>query len=133
MNKKNTIWITAGIINLFTALLHTIGGQIDLVNSLLNSDLSDQAKTEWLGVWHMITVVLFATSYYLIRSGLSKTKFPNSGIIKSIGAIYVLFSLSFIFSSIITQNFAPQWILLLPIGILAIWGIKGIEITTAQY
>ena len=124
MSSKNMVWIIGGILNLFTALLHTIAGQFDLVTPLLNSDLSDQAKTEWLGVWHMITVVLFTTSYYLVRSGFSKTTFHNSGIIKSIGSVYILFSLSFIFSSIVTQKFAPQWILLLPIGILAFWGLK---------
>ena len=72
MRKKNIFWIIAAILNLLTAFVHTIGGQLDLVNPLLKSDLSEQAKTEWLGVWHMITIFLFATTYYL-RSCLNLT------------------------------------------------------------
>lgn len=124
MNNKSAIWIIAGLLNLFTALLHTIGGQLDLVNPLLKSNLNEQVQTEWLGVWHMVTIVLFVTSYYLLRCGFSKNKSNNFGVIQSIGIIYILFSLPFVFAGIFMQNFAPQWILLLPIGGLTIFGLN---------
>jgi len=124
MNKKNIIWTIAGLLNLFTAVLHTIGGQIDLVNPLLKSNLLEQSQAEWLGVWHMVTIVLFTTSYYLLQSGFSKNQSTNLGIIKYIGIIYILFSIPFVFSGIYIQKFAPQWILLLPIGVLTLIGLK---------
>ena len=67
-NKKNIYWFIAGILNLFTALLHTIGGQLDLVNPLLNSSLETQTKAEWFGVWHMVTILLFVTSYLVLKN-----------------------------------------------------------------
>ncbi len=116
-------WIIAGTINLFTALLHTFGGQIDLVNPLLDSNLNIQSKTEWLGVWHIVTVILFVSSYYLIKYGLNKIN-SSLQVIQLIGILYLLFSFAFIISSLYTTEFAPQWILLLPIGVLSLIGIK---------
>lgn len=48
--NKNYFILIAGIINSFTALLHTIGGQIELVKPLQKGDLPNQAKAEWFGV-----------------------------------------------------------------------------------
>jgi len=125
MNKRNIFWIIAAILNLLTAVVHTIGGQLDLVNPLLKSNLTEQAKTEWLGAWHMITIFLFATTYYLIKCSFLKNQNPNIGVIKSIGIMYILISIPFIISSIIMQCFAPQWIVLLPIGIMSLLGLNN--------
>ncbi|MEM8528698.1 MAG: hypothetical protein AAGG68_28950 [Bacteroidota bacterium] len=119
--SRNSYWIVAGIINSFTALLHLISGQIDLVNPLLGSNLSIQLKTEWLGAWHIVTAILFVSSYYLIKYGLNKTS-RNSEVIQLIGILYLLFSFVFILSSLYMTVFAPQWILLLPIGVLSLIG-----------
>ena len=58
MTNRNYYWIAAGLINLFTAFLHTIGGQLDLINPMLSSQLSGQIKTELAGAWHIVTIVL---------------------------------------------------------------------------
>lgn len=120
LKNKNIYWIIAGIISSFTALIHTLVGQLDLVNPLLESNLSRQAKTEWLGVWHIVTAVLIITSYYLLRYGFNTTQKKNSDVIQLIGILYILFSIVFIGSSLLMQVFAPQWILLLPIGVLSL-------------
>jgi uncharacterized membrane protein len=117
--NRNIFWIIAGIINLFTALLHVIAGQIDLVKPLLESDLSFQLKTEWLGVWHMVTAILFVSSYYLLKNGLKNTE-KSSDTIQLIAIVYIFFSLAFVISSLYNNVFAPQWILLLPIGVLSL-------------
>jgi hypothetical protein len=109
---------------LLTALIHTFGGQMDLVNPLLKSNLSDQTKAEWFGVWHLVTLLLFATSYVIFRNTLVAVQVRKTEIISSIGFLYVLFSVPFIISSIINSLLAPQWILLLPIGLLLLFGIK---------
>ena len=123
MKSKNTLLIIAGVLNLFTAILHLIGGQISLINPLLDSDIELQAKTELLGVWHMATAVLFATSVVLLYFGFIPGK-SSKHLIKFIAYLYILFSISFIVVSIMYNQFAPQWTLLLPIGILSIIGIK---------
>lgn len=120
----NYSWLIAGIVNLLTALIHTFGGQLDLVNPLLKSNLSDQSKAEWLGVWHMVSLLLFATTYVIFRNTLVAVQVRKPEIITCIGFLYVLFSVPFIISSIINSLLAPQWILLLPIGLLLLIGIK---------
>jgi len=127
MNTKNKFWIIAGLINLLTAFVHTIGGQFDLVKPLLSTELNVQAKSEWMGVWHMITIFLFLTSFYLLRSGFGKSKADDSSSIKLIGILYCLISIPFIVSSIYFKTFAPQWVILLPIGMLSIIGLRKIK------
>lgn len=124
INKRNVYWLFAGIINLFTALLHTIGGQISLVNPLLGSNLIIQAKAEWIGVWHMVTIILFATSYLLIKNGLDTKEDKQAEFVKYIGYLYIIFSVPSIVTSIMYNLLAPQWIILLPIGLLAYLGTK---------
>lgn len=131
MKKKNLYLIVAGILNLLTALLHTIGGQIDLVSPLLESNLTVQARSEWMGVWHVITIMLFASSFYFLKLGYSKTKNLDFSTTKFLGILYCLMAVPFILSSIYFKTLAPQWIILLPIGVLTLVGIKKAKHLTA--
>lgn len=124
MNRKNKFWLTAGFLNLLTAFVHTVAGQIDLVHPLLSTDMNLQAKSEWMGAWHMITIMLFLTSYYLLKNGSGMNQKMDLSNIKLIGILYCLISVPFIVSSFYFKTFAPQWIILLPIGILSIIGAQ---------
>ena len=123
-SKKNYYWLMAGIVNLFTALLHTIGGQIELVNPMLKSNLENQTKVEWFGVWHMITIILFLSSYLVLKNAIIEFQKRQTELMKYIGILYILLSIPFCISSIVHKLLAPQWILLLPIGILLYLGTK---------
>lgn len=118
--------LISGGINLFTAILHTIGGQLDLVNPLMNSNLTDQQKAEWIAVWHLVTIMLFFTSYVIIKNGLSKIENRQPDLLRQIGILYLAFATPFIGSSIFYKLFAPQWIVLLPIGVLVLYGMKKV-------
>ena len=122
--KKNYYWLVAGILNLFTALLHTIGGQIELVNPMLKSNLENQTKAEWFGVWHMITIILFLSSYFVLKNAIIEFQKRQTELMKYIGVLYILLSIPFCISSIVHKLLAPQWILLLPTGILLYLGTK---------
>lgn len=117
----------AGIINLITALIHLIAGQMDLVNPLLKSDLTNQEKGEFVGVWHMATILLFFTSILILRFAYSKMKVSNSESLRNIGILYILMGLPFIVMSIYYGLLVPQWILLMPIGILLLVGVNSIQ------
>lgn len=118
--KNNYYLFSAGIINAITACLHIFGGQLDLVNPLWESNLDKGAKTQWLGGWHMITVMLVGTSLLLLQT----KKHTQSIVFIYIGYLYIGFGLSFIGASLYAQNLAPQWILLIPIGVLSLLGAK---------
>jgi hypothetical protein len=123
-NNRNIYWLIGGGFNLFVAVLHTIGGQLELVNPLMSSNLIDQAKAEWIGAWHMVTIVLFLTSYLLIKNGIEKNENRQIELVKHIGYLYVIFSIPSVATSILYNLLAPQWILLLPIGGLVLYGVK---------
>ncbi len=127
MKTKNKLWIWAGIVNLLGALVHTILGQTTLVDPMLSSNMPHQPMSEMLAVWHMVTVALFLTSFYLIRSGLGRTNRPTQDTVEFISYFYVLASVVFIIVSVVQQILAPQWILLLPISILGFLGLKKIK------
>lgn len=114
----------AGIINLITAFVHLLAGQIDLVGPLQNSNLQIQQKAEWISVWHIVTILLFFSSYLILKAGFSNTKKSSLMQLKPFGFLYVFSGIPFVISSIYFSVFAPQWILLLPIGILLIIGVK---------
>jgi hypothetical protein len=125
MKNKNIYLLIAGFLNLFTAFIHLIGGQITLLSPLRNSNLTTQVITEFLGVWHMATAVLFYTSILLIQKGF-KANNVSKEVIHFMGILYILFGLSFVGASIYEMQLAPQWALLLPIGVLALIGKKRI-------
>ncbi|MCT4582938.1 MAG: hypothetical protein N4A35_16110 [Flavobacteriales bacterium] len=124
MNKSRIALIIAGSINLLTALIHTFLGELDLIIPLKNSELSRQVVTELTGVWHITTILLFATTFILLQKGFSSIRQGGYGTLKQIALLYLLFSLSFIAVSLFNGVFAPQWVLLLPIALFTFLGVK---------
>jgi hypothetical protein len=121
---KNRYIKIAGIMNLFTAFLHLIGGQIDLVNPLLDSSITTQQKGELTGAWHIVTILLFFTAFIILQSGFKNKDLQNSQQLKSLAIFYILSGVPFIAISVWLGIFAPQWILLMPIGILLLLGLQ---------
>jgi len=118
---KNKFLLAAGGISFFTAGLHLIGGQLTLVDPLLASNLIPQEKTEWLGAWHIVTILLFFFGYILLKNGL-KPNIEDRSLIKWIGILCLLFSFAFIGASLGQQQHAPQYILFLPVAALVYFG-----------
>lgn len=121
----NYYWVWGGLITLFTAVLHTIGGEISLARPMLNSNLDLQVKTELLGAWHLITVLLFGTAYIILANCRTPQSENTSTVIQYIGQLFLMYGLVFIVVSCYQMTFAPQWILFIPMGILLIKGAKG--------
>ncbi len=115
----------AGFINLITALIHLFAGQLDLVYPLYISNLKVQQKAEWIGVWHLATILLLYSSFMILKAGFGKLNYDEKGQIKSFGILYILMGIPFIISSIYFGVLAPQWILLIAIGTLLLYGVKG--------
>ncbi|MDY7396118.1 hypothetical protein UMM65_12780 [Aureibaculum sp. 2210JD6-5] len=121
---KNIYWIFAGVLNLFTFFLHLIGGQIDLIDPMVESTLNKNKSYELIAIWHIITILLFTTSSILLLAGFNKKYSTNAELIKFIGYLNLLFCVPFIIASIFYGLFIPQWILFFPIGLLTIIGLK---------
>ena len=125
MKTKIIFLKIAGFLSLFTAFLHTIGGQLTDVNPLLKSNLENLPKTEVLGAWHMVTITLFSTSFVWLYFAYKRKENLNIELLKFISYLYILYGIGFIIVSLFQGIFAPQWILLLPNGVLGLLGLKN--------
>lgn len=114
----------AAFLNLFGALLHTIGGQIELVNPMLESGINIQQKAELTGAWHLVTLLLFFTAFYLLKSAYKKSSKVSKSMLKVLAIFYLFAGIPFLISSFWFQVYALQWILLMPIGLLLFLGMK---------
>ncbi|MDP2489177.1 hypothetical protein Q8W38_07515 [Vibrio splendidus] len=121
------IWIfSSGLLALFTTLVHVFAGQIDPVRPFLKSKLDDIPKATLLACWHLVSVTLFISSLMLLYVGwygIDSLYF----LIQLLGFLYILYASVFVavglyfFGAKVFVKL-PQWILLLPIGLLANYG-----------
>jgi len=124
MNTRNNYWIIAGAINFFTFLLHLTGGQVGHVDPMTETSLTYEQLAPLIGAWHMVTIILLATSYILLSAGFGKKYANNKEIISFSGYLNLAFCLPFIVAGFYYEVLAPQWILFLPIGVLTLLGLK---------
>lgn len=122
----NTLIFLAGVICLFTSIVHIFAGQVDPVRPFLKSDLPDIPKATLLGCWHMVSAILVISGFALSYIGwFNLSSFQN--LVVGISCSFIIFSLVFIavgwhFFKFQTFIKLPQWILLLPIGVLGLIG-----------
>lgn len=127
MKTKNKYWIIAGFLNLFTFFLHLIGGQIGIVKPMMASNMPYQAQTEMLGAWHIVSAFLLISSIYYLKYGFGRiAKSPHESV-KVMSYSYIAFGLVFLVNNLVQSLFTGQWILLAPIGILGLVGLKKLS------
>jgi len=127
MRTKNIYWIIAGTLNLLTFFLHLIGGQIDLVNPMIDTTLSIEKSSQLVGAWHMVTIILLVTSYILLVAGFGNKYSTNKEMIRLIGYLNLSFCLPFLLTGFYYGLLVPQWIFFLPIGVFTMLGLKKIN------
>lgn len=128
MGNKNILIIIAGFISLFTFILHLTAGQIDLMNPLLESSLNIEVKSQLVGVWNMVSLIIIVTSIVTLKAGF-KAKTMNIGLVSAVGYLNLFFVLPFLLSGFYYGVFAPQWVLFLPIGVLTLIGVRRVKVS----
>ena len=121
---KNNYWIIAGILNLMTFFLHLIGGQIDLVNPMIETSLSVERSSQLVGAWNMVSIILIVTSCVLLLAGFGRKYASNIELLKFIGYLNLAFCVPFITTGFYYGLLVPQWIFFLPIGIFTMIGLN---------
>lgn len=124
MKKNNIYWVIAGFLNLFTFLLHLVGGQLDLVDPMLDSAMNLEVKSQLVGAWNMVTIILLVTSIVLLLAGFRKKYNENIELITLVGYLNLSFCLPFLVAGFYYGLLVPQWIFFLPIGVLVLVGVK---------
>ena len=122
----NPWWLASGLLCFVTALVHTVAGHFDPVLPFLRTELEATAKATLHVCWHLVTVTLFASALALLWLGLSPGLSGAGALATFISGLYVLYSLVFLVMG--ARRFGwrplrlPQWLLLLPVGVLAALG-----------
>lgn len=118
-----TILTVAAIINLAVAVIHTFIGESDIVAPLLATDAANTVKWTLHSAWHMISVVLYLSSFTLFYASRKDKSDLRSKILPNyIGIQYIGLAMVFVVTSFVYGIFFPQIVMLAPIGILALVG-----------
>ena len=121
------IWIfSSGLLAFFTTVVHIFAGQIDPIRPFLKSDLADVPKATLLACWHMVSVMLMTSALGTLYVGWFGMMEYHL-VVLLLGYLHVAFTGVFLlvgwcFFGIRALITLPQWLLLLPIGALAIVG-----------
>lgn len=114
--------IVAAIINLAVAVVHTFIGETDVIAPLLASDAPELTKGTLHSAWHMITVVLFLSSFTLFYVSRKDQDDQQIAILPIyIGIQYIALALVFVVTSLVYGQFFIQILMLFPIGLLSFW------------
>jgi len=124
MNKPLTV---AALLAAFTAIIHIFSGGADVAAPLLASTLADELKFTLYAVWHMVSVVLTLSAVALFIGGLPHHAHAARYLVLFVSVLWCGFGI--VFLSVIAIQIEsgwlfklPQWVLLLPVGILGLWG-----------
>ena len=126
----NYWWLGSGGLGLLTALLHLIGGQVDVIRPFRSCEMNALAGSTLHACWHMVTVILFGSSALLLYAAANPDLPGASELGLFIGVQFVIFAIVFLVFAIAGNSGnlvnrlirLPHWMLLLPIGILSLLG-----------
>lgn len=118
---KKVLLFTA-CFNLVVALIHTILGHFDLIVPFEKVQFDTISKAILHACWHMVTVVLFLSSIVFTYIAFQPKPSGSAPILLLLGTLYICFSMVFAIVCWGYGIFLPQVFLLLPIGIMGLWG-----------
>ncbi len=127
--KTNRYIFLASILSAFTACVHTIVGTSEIHAPILSSSLPESISLLLYACWHLVTVTLILSSIALFWSSRPSRIEGNYVLPAFIGVLWVIFGLVFIFVALCFSGMPalavlPQWVLLVPTGVLAIFGAR---------
>lgn len=125
----NKYLIATTLLSSFTAILHTFIGTSEIEIPLLSAGLKPEISLLLLACWHLVsvTLILSAVAYFLIAKNIHNQQYSILG--QFISVLWIGFGFVFILIALIYADprmllLLPQWILLIPIGLLGFWGSR---------
>lgn len=124
---RNRILLAAAILAAFTAAVHTIGGTLEIHAPLLAAPLPESLILLMYACWHLVTVTLVLSAVALYWTSCGNRVVTNYALPIFVGVLWLLFGLVFILVALYFAGFKalvmlPQWTLLIPIGMLSLFG-----------
>ncbi|MCQ0022991.1 hypothetical protein M4914_08550 [Streptomyces somaliensis DSM 40738] len=119
-------WLfAAGLLAAATAVVHVVAGGRSVVRPLLGGSLPAEPRRTLHAVWHLVTADLSLSSVVLLA--LAWASEPSTPLVLFIAAQYAAYAVVFLVVAL-TADWPrpllrlPQWMLLLPVGVLAFLG-----------
>jgi hypothetical protein len=130
----NKILATASALAAFTAILHTFGGTPEIEAPLLQAPLATEISLLLYACWHLVTVALALSALGLFISATPKHAVQSHYMAIFISFMWIAFGLVFVvvdvaYSGLPMLLTLPQWILLIPIGLLGLWGCARLKVS----
>jgi hypothetical protein len=122
----NWFIIASGVLAAIAAVIHIAAGGSEVARPLLESSVDQVVKLTMYACWHLVSVALVLSALALLASGSALVDSPL--MVAYISTLWLLFGLVFL---VVTLGMAkprglfrlPQWVLLVPVGVLGWWGI----------
>ncbi|WP_031079765.1 hypothetical protein [Streptomyces sp. NRRL S-118] len=117
--------LAAGGIAAATTVIHVAAGGRSIVRPLLTGPLPAEPKRTLHAVWHLVTADLVFSSVVLLALAFAAA--PSTALVLFIAAQYVAYAVVFLIITLAADRprpllQLPQWMLLLPVGALALIG-----------
>ncbi|MGC5038692.1 MULTISPECIES: hypothetical protein [unclassified Streptomyces] len=117
--------LTAGVVAAATTLVHLTAGGRSVVRPLLGSAMAAEPRRTLHVVWHMVTADLLLSSVVLLVSAFAAA--PSTPLVRFMAAQYLAYAAVFLVVALAADwprplLRLPQWMLLLPVGVLALVG-----------
>jgi hypothetical protein len=120
--------LAAALLAAFTAVLHAFAGTPEIEGPLLQSGLQPEVNLLLLACWHLVTAAL-TISAIALGLALRPTGRQSMAMVTlvsylwlSFGAVFVLVDLIYAGPHMLLR--LPQWVVLLPVGALGLWGAR---------
>lgn len=123
----NRLLVIAAVLAAFAAAVHILAGGPDVATPLLASSMAGEPKLTLYAVWHMGSVVLAMSVPALFIGSFPRHEHAARYLVLFVSALWCVFGLVFLCVAAIQPESGwhfklPQWILLLPVGLLGLWG-----------
>ena len=128
--KNNRALLLSAFLAASTAVVHAIGGTIEIHSALLNSSLPESIRFLLYACWHLVTVTLVFSAISLFWSARYDRVVSNLALPAFIGIFWVAFGAVFVFVALYFLGvraliILPQWTLLLPIGSFVLFCVRN--------
>lgn len=117
--------IVATVLIFIAFIIHSAGGELTDIRSLILTDLAVNIKIELRAVWYLASIDFLVSGIFMIVVIRKNIASQNKLLVDFIGLRMILYGLAFLILVIyVDYNLlfqVPQWILLIIIGVLLEW------------
>lgn len=119
--------LCAAVLASVTSAIHVFAGGDDIAAPLLASSLGEEPRLALYAVWHLVSVTLALSAGAYFFGALTRHVESSRSMVLFISILWICFGIVFLLVALTQPGEGlffkiPQWILLLPVGLLGLWG-----------